>query len=239
VDPFYAGLIAVVVLLAAAGLFLFQREERKLRALFDRMAPSLNARVRPRFSNYSELVVPHRDISIRATGKPTGTSPGFGSHSGGGSRSESYATAVTPDGPRFTLVIQRRGGERVFHALVGGGPVAPGEITEVEIGSAGFREWFVVRSDDEDLARSVVTPAVERTLLALEEKSGETWLTYRESRVYGQEEPDEMFGVRKTTAADFRPRVTAAIAPFRVDETAYRRLLDVVREVLDALQSAD
>jgi len=142
---------------------------------------------------------------------------------------------VTPDGPRFTLVIQRRGGERVFHALVGGGPVAPGEITEVEIGSAGFREWFVVRSDDEELARRVVTPAVERALLALEEKSRETWLTYRESRVYGREEPDKMFGVRKTTAADFRPRVTAAVSPFRVEESAYRRLLDVVREVHDAL----
>lgn len=234
-DPFYAGLIAVVVLLTAAGLFLFQREDRKLRALFGRMAPSLNARVRTRFSNYSELVVPHREISIRATGKPTGTSSSSAPPAGRGARSESYATAVIPDGPRFTLVIQRRGRERAFHPLVGGGVPARREVADVEVGGAGFRERFVVRTDDEDLARRVVTPAVERELLALEEKSRETRLTYRESRVYGQEESDRMFGVRKTTEADFRPRITAAIAPFQVDESAYRRLLEVVREVHDAL----
>jgi len=222
-DPFYLGVALVVLALAGTGIYLGKREDRRLRALFARMAPALGAAVEPSVWTYTRMRVPHREDVIVV-----------GAGSGGkGSRTHAYASAVLEGAPRCVLAIRSRNLSARIDERLGFGATPDKRVPAVRVGNPGFRRRFLVQSDAPELPSRVLNPALQESLVALAQRFREVRVIYREAPVYAPGRSNAKFAI---APAERKPQITLTAHPLRIDEGDYRPLIDAVKHLVDALR---
>ncbi len=139
---------------AIVGLYFYQKDSKKISAVFKRQALQRTGSIKNVFASYPQLSFRHRDVDI------------FVSAGDGENGSFTYARFYTTVFPnycsfritsrsRLTIVMETRR-----------------ELKKVKIDRAEFDNKFIIRAKEEEFIRSLLTPEIQIKLLELGKRHG-------------------------------------------------------------------